>query len=437
MTLPAEARPAPGRRIRVRLLSPGACLAWLREWGAESLWLPPTLAAGAAWVLARLAVANSPAFVVRYHLFSTNIDDARVVLSTIATAILTFTGVVFSVTLVALQMASAQYSPRLLRSFIRRPLTKMVLSCCIGTFVYSLVVLASLGASAARTVPAAAVALAYLLVLASVLVFVLFVHGTVRSMRVTYLIEEVSRETARALLRAFPAAPAEVKPSLAEPVAVLPFAHRDRVLGGLDVASLVRLARRQGCVLRLRVGVGAYLVQGSPLIEVHGGTSPAVRQVLACLSLAPVRTLYQDPAYGIRQLVDIAAKALSPAVNDPTTAVQVVDRLGGLLASVADRPDPSGVHVDDEGIVRLVRPVPSWERLADLALTEVERYGAGAPQVTRRLMALYRDLEVRVGPSRQAVLARHRARLVRAVELVVPDPEARERALRPDEVGLG
>ena len=305
-------------------------------------------------------------------------------MATIATALLTFTGVVFSITLVALQMASTQYSPRVLRTFVRKPVTKLALSTFIATFVYSLTLLSRLGTTtAAHTVPQGAVGLAYLLVMASVLVFVVFVHSTVRSIRVSYVIQAVFVETLQAVDTMF--APASVyreahEPGLRSPRRGLA-SNVDAVLDGVDAHRLVEVARQRGCVLRLCVPVGTYLTRGADLIEVHGGTEPETKEIIGTLDCSAVRTLYQDPCYGVRQLVDIAIRALSPAINDPTTTVQVLDRLHGTMSAIADRPDPSGHFVDTSGVVRLVVPEPGWDRVLGLAFTEIGLYGAGAPQI--------------------------------------------------------
>jgi uncharacterized membrane protein len=156
----------------------GSRPAHLREWRRESLWLWPAVAAIGAWVAGDVATTHLHSFSFHEGLFPTNLDDARTLLATIAAALLTFTGVVFSITLVALQMSSTQYSPRVLRTFVRKPVTKLALATFIATFVYSLTLLAQVGTTTAvHTVPQGAVALAYLLVMASVLVFVVFVHS--------------------------------------------------------------------------------------------------------------------------------------------------------------------------------------------------------------------------------------------------------------------
>ena len=128
-----------------------------------------------------------------------------------------------------------------------------------------------------------------------------------------------------------------------------------------------------------------------------------------------MRTLYQDPSYGVRQLVDIAIRALSAAVNDPTTAVQALDRLHALLRAVAEAPDPSGCYVDGSGVVRLVVPVPGWDRLVALAFTEIAFYGSDAPQISRKLTAIFDDLEECAGPDRTRAIDLQRAALREAV----------------------
>jgi uncharacterized membrane protein len=382
----------------------GSRRAHLREWRRESLWLWPAIAAIGAWVAGDIAARYLHTFTFHEGLFPTNLDDARTLLATIAAALLTFTGVVFSITLVALQMSSTQYSPRVLRTFVRKPVTKLALATFIATFVYSLTLLARVGTTtAAHTVPQGAVGLAYLLVMSSVLVFVVFVHSTVRSMRVSYVIQAVFNETLRAMDTMFAPATAYHEVAQADFHATARLVHFDRadaVIDGVDARHLAEMARQHECVLRLCVPVGTYMVRGADLLEVHGGTAPETAHLLRALNCSAVRTLYQDPCYGVRQLVDIAIRAVSPAINDPTTAVQTLDRLHGVLRAIADRPDPSGVYLDTAGRVRLVVPVPDWDRVFDLAFTEIALYGAGDPQISRKLMAIFDDLSSCVSPER-------------------------------------
>ncbi len=426
--------------IRGRTPSPGGSRRTrLREWRQESLWLWPAIAAIGAWVAGSLAARYFGSFRFDEGLFPTDLSDARTLLATIATALLTFTGVVFSITLVALQMASSQYSPRVLRTFVRKPITKLALSTFIATFVYALTLLSRVGtAGAAHSVPQGAIALAYLLVMASVLVFVVFVHSTVRSMRVSYVLQAVFNETLRAIGNLFApdATYREVQdPEMqAFPIRIV-FDRPDAVLDGVDAHHLVELARQHQCVLRLCVPVGTYLTRGADLMEVHGGADPGAPEILRLMDCFAVRSLYQDPCYGIRQLVDIAIRALSAAINDPTTAVQALDRLHGILRAVADRPDPAGAFVDGFDSVRLVVPVPGWDRVFELAFTEVSLFGAGQPQISRKLMAIFDDLSACVTPDRNRVIESRRAWL--RTEVARRDSSDVGQLLDPDALGLG
>ncbi len=434
-----------GREPRLSL-SPAIRRVRLAEFRRDSLWLGPAVAALAAWALADILSKHSPSFVSSDHFFSTNIDDARSLLGTIAASILTFTGVVFSITLVALQTASSQYSPRVLRSFVRRPITKIALSSFIATFVYSLVVLSKLGTlhHGDESVPAAAVGFSFLMVLASVFVFVVFVHATVRSMRVTYVIEAVTRETIHSLaaIRAESGwQSASDEASLAGAPEPVIFTGRGAVLDGIDVAGLVRLAASRDATIVLRVEVGTFIARGTHLADVYGraqsATLPSAAEIARHVDLEPVRTLYQDARYGVRQLVDIAIRALSPAINDPTTAVQVLDRLNDILRLAAEHEDPAGHHCDSGGTLRLVHPVASWTRLADLAFTEIIRYGFDSPQISRKLMSIFTDLEQMLDGGRRAVVVFHLGVLERAVSRHAEDPATSERALLPDALGMG
>ena len=268
--------PAPAPTVRGRVATPGgARRAHLRELRRESLWFWPAVAAIAAWVGGDLAARDLHAFVFHQGLFPTNLDDARTLLATIAAALLTFTGVVFSITLVALQMASTQYSPRVLRTFVRKPVTKLALATFIATFVYSLTLLARVGTSGgAHTVPQGAVGLAYLLVMVSVIVFVFFVHSTVRSMRVTVRDRcRVPRDppsVTNTFCDSATYVDAQAPPPDLAVTQRIAFNHADAVLDGLAAHHLVELAAAHGCVLRLTVPVGTFVHRGFEVIDVLG-----------------------------------------------------------------------------------------------------------------------------------------------------------------------
>jgi uncharacterized membrane protein len=179
------------------------------------------------------------------------------------------------------------------------------------------------------------------------------------------------------------------------------------------------LCRQQECWLELVVGVGEYLAHGTPVALVHGGDLRD-RDVTRFFLIGGERTFVQDPAFGFRQLVDVAIRALSPAVNDPTTGVQAIDRISDLLAITGHRPDPTGLRVDSSGTVRVKRKLRNFDGLLVLSLTEVIRYGADAPQVARRLHAI----------------ALQRSLLEAAVSAALPAPVASVASVA-DREGLG
>jgi uncharacterized membrane protein len=384
--------------------------------------------------------------------------DAGVVLSTLATAMLTFLGVVFSIGLVALQLASQQFSPRVLRNYVRTTTTKVALGTFIATFIYplfSLGYLEELSRGGHPDISTVSVVVAMALAIASIAVFIAYVTLTIRGMRIAYAISTVAVETSRALDQMFPPPEryaAVPEPELGEPDRVIVYragplalgVHLDQgMLQAVDIAACVRLAREHDCVVRLTPQVGQYVGRGEPLFELFAGPGgpaalPADADFLRTVDIGPERTVYRDPFYGVRALVDVAAQALSPAVNAPTTAVQVLDRLQDFLRQMSTRTWPTGLFADRDGAVRLVMQVRSWDQLVDLALTEITEFGAGSPQVTRRLASLIDVLKDTVPDERRAVLIRHQTLLSEAVDQRFESHRVLvEVALEPDARGLG
>jgi uncharacterized membrane protein len=185
------------------------------------------------------------------------------------------------------------------------------------------------------------------------------------------------------------------------------------------------------------VRIGDYVPGGTTVFAVHGGQAPRQFELLRALQFGRERTLYQDPFYGFRELVDVAAQALSPAVNQPTTAIQVIDRLEDLLLRVGYAPDPAGAYADDDGTVRLLVQPRGWHDLVALAFTEIVAFGARSPAVTRRLLAALDQLLARLPIERHADLQAQRSLLVDQVMRALPDPNQSAIALTSDGMGLG
>ncbi|MFF2731699.1 DUF2254 domain-containing protein [Streptomyces sp. NPDC058008] len=421
----------------------------LRERLRDTFWFAPTAGLVCAvalwWVLSDLDtrivahLKNEGAYAELGDLLAFAMD-ARTIVTTVSAAMMTFIGVVFSISLVAVQMASGQLTPRVVRIFVRSRISKLTLTVFLATFAFSLLVLTSYEGGAEpdpRRVTSAPLVQSLLtlgLVGLSLLLFVAYVSSTLRLMQVGPVLDHITRESLRALARQ-PHGPADRLPP--GPGAVhVPHRGRAGVLRDVAVARLVRAARRQGAVLRLVPRAGDFVVPGTPVLTVHGGAAPSSRTVGRALSVGVERSPHQDPAFGLRQLSDIALRALSPSLNDPTTAVQCVDRIVQFLSAAVVLPLTALHHRDRRGDVRLVQEVPGWTDLVDLAFEEIRSCAAASPQVTRRLLAGLDDLLSLAPEERRKPLLRHRALLVEAVERTVPEAAGRAFALRPDRQGI-
>ncbi|MFF1450009.1 DUF2254 domain-containing protein [Streptomyces sp. NPDC058274] len=368
-------------------------------------------------------------------------DDARTVATTVSSAMMTFIGVVFSISLVAVQMAGGQFSPRVVRLFVRSRITKVTFAVFLATFVLSLLVLTGYDGEPdpryVKTVPLLQAILTLAMVGLSLLLFVLYVNSTLRLMRVSHVISRITSEAFRVAARMPVGATAGAGDALGPETGRVLHPGSAGVLRDVNIARLVRAARQHGVVLRLIPRIGDFVVPGTPLLAVHGGAAPVARSLRYTVSVGVERTFHQDLAFGLRQLSDIALRALSAAINDPTTAVQAVDRIVQFLAALSHRPLDASLHRDRRGTVRLVQPVPGWTELVDLGFSEVRRCAVGSPQVTRRLMAGFDDLLLVAPRERRAPLLRHRELLAQAVQRAVPEAADRAFALRPDRQGIG
>ncbi|GGR30497.1 DUF2254 domain-containing protein [Streptomyces netropsis] len=428
---------------RPRALSP------LREHLRDTFWFTPTVGLVAAGLLA-FGVLELDRLLIEvlqeeqdYDTVESLIgiaDDTKTIVTTVGSAMLTFIGVVFSISLVALQMASGQFSPRVVRLYVRSRITKSTFAVFLATFLFALLVQTSYEGEtdprAVQTVPIISSLACVCMVLVSLGLFIAYVNSTLRLMQVSHVVDRITRESFRVLARLGTVDTGAV--ALPEVTAEIAYLGRAGVLRDVNIARLVRVARRHGVVLRLIPRIGDFVVPGTPLLAVHGGTgAPPQRLLRYSVSVGVERTFHQDPAFGLRQLSDIALRALSSAVNDPTTAVQCLDRITQFLAALAGRPLGALHHGDGKGVVRLVQDLPDWTGLVDLGFTEIRGCAIGDPQVTRRLMAALDDLWWLAPEERRPPLERHRALLEQAVERTVPEAADREFSLLPDRQGIG
>lgn len=399
-----------------------------------SLWVVPALGAV-------VAVAAGLATIELDHLTRTRVgftggaDGARAVLSTIAAAMITFTGLVFSILIVALQLASAQFSPRVMRTFLRDRSSKIALATFVATFSYAFTVLR---ATRVDAVPGISVNVAIVLVFVSIAVFIHYINHTAQAIRASAIIESVAEETRASIERCYPddLRPVPALRELGDADAAVAHEGAPGVVTGFDAERIVAAAKGAGAVVVLRVGIGDFVPTGAPLLDLHGADADGCA-VTDCISFARERTMHQDPAFGLRQLVDLAAKALSPGINDPTTAVQAIDQIHDILRRLAPRPLPAGRRADDAGHVRLIFPTMDWDGFVSLAVDEIRHYGAGSLQVTRRLRGMLEDLLTIVGEDRRAALIQQGDLLTSATRRHFQDRRDREMAGQPDAQGLG
>jgi len=369
---------------------------------------------------------------------------AIAVLSAIASGMLPLTGLVFSLAFVMVQFSATAYSPRLVAWFAGSAMMSHSLGIFTATFIYSLAALAWIDRGGTGKVPLLTVWFALVLLLVSVVFFVLLVEK-VAMLQIARVLAYAG-DQGRAVIERDYAPLAEGGPERGTTVAdELPaerqvVVHRGgpAVIQAIDVARLVALAERERAVVAMAWAVGDTLVDGMPILRVHGGSRPVPeRRLRRLVRLGAERTFEQDPKYAIRILVDIAIKALSPAINDPTTAVQALDQVEDLLLRLGRVNLSAGRVRDVRGSLRLVFPVPKWEDFLVLAFDEIRYCGANSIQVMRRLRALLQDLKGHVPPERGPALQRYLERVDNGIRRTFEDADDRKDALEEDRQGLG
>jgi uncharacterized membrane protein len=308
-----------------------------------------------------------------------------------------------------MQLGNVSYSPRLLTVVNERPFLAHALGVLTGTFVFALMAIRTVDLGGAAGVNISVVTIALLWLAASIAVLVRLLPR-IRSLSIGGILAMLHRRGSAVAARVYPTASVStISASSPATSATSAIEHRGRTqyIIGIDVPRLVRWATRADAVIVISRAIGDAVSRGDRLATLHGEQRPSrTHEVRAAIWLADERTLDNDPAYALRLLVDIAIRALSPAVNDPTTAVAVLDQLEGMLRQLGRRSLEANAATDVRGLVRVIRPVPSWDDLVALALTEIHHYGRESFQVERRLAALLRDLPEAVPIGRHAAIER-------------------------------
>jgi uncharacterized membrane protein len=366
-------------------------------------------------------------------------DAARTVLGGLAGAMLTFIVFVLSATLIVVQLASGQLTPRVIAVVFGLPWVRGTLAVFVFTYGYTLAALGRVEGS----VPDLHVGVAVVLNLACIVVFFLFVQRLSFGLRPSTIIRRVSNIGRGVIEQVYPASHDPKREAGEEPVTggpgeVVGFDGPSGVVMAFHADGLARLARAADAVVELVPQVGDSVSPGDPLFRVRGrpGAVPATA-LRACVAVGPERTLRQDPRFAFRILVDIANKALSPAINDPTTAVQALDQIDSLLLCLGRRRLDDGRVRDRDGTVRLVYGTPDWPDYVMLAVAEIRHYGAGSLQVDRRLRAMLEHLARELPAARRPPLDEELALLDTAVARGFRDEADRRRAGVADHQGVG
>jgi uncharacterized membrane protein len=408
----------------------------IRHYLRNSIWIAPVAAIAAAVILVRLL-----------HWLELQMgwqggfdpDTMRTVLGTLAGAMFTFIVFVCSSLLLVVQLASAQLTPRVIGVLFRDSITKLTLSTFVFTFAFAISALIRIGTS----VPILTAEIAAYSSAACLGLFVYLIDHVGKLLRPSGALQSVASQAHRVIDSVYPRRLQSSPTALSEPTGLsdgravrsVP-SIADGVVLAFNVRGLVALAARHDCVIEMVPQVGNFVAPGDALFRIRGGGDLSAAPLRQSIALGAERTMEQDPAFAFRVIVDVASKALSPAVNDPTTAVLAIDQLHHLLRHVGNR------RLDDErvrdaaGQVRLIYRTPDWEDFVRLAVTEIRHFGGGSIQVVRRLRAMLENL-VTTLPDVRAASLRHELKLLKqTAERLFHDPEDRALADVSDSQGV-
>jgi len=408
-----------------------------------AMWLP-VLAANVVAIALAIGLPVLDEHIGDQRTLPITTSAAQTIFGALAGGMITFTGIVFSAVFVAAQIQTSSYSPRLAARIRRDPVVIAGLAFPTASASYALVALAAIGRQTNRSgdfVPAITVLFGLVLAGVTLGAFVALVQRAFESTQIGGILRTLMRRAYGVIddvhPRDAPSEDAVAPPADARPREIT-HTGAPAVIAAIDRAALLRVAEQTGGFVDVVPVVGEYLASGMVVLRISGAREDAEpRLVRRVFVLARQRTVDQDPAFVLRMLVDIAIRALSPAVNDPTTAVQVLDRVETLLVELAGRHPGPSIVVDDDGRARARVTAPRWSAYVELGLMEIRRYGADSPQVARRLTALYDRLGDVAGDGERVRVDLERRLLAEAVAAAFPDAEERRIVERADRLGLG
>jgi uncharacterized membrane protein len=416
-------------------------MTWLRRYRVRhflenSIWVAPAVAMVLALVAIRVLhwIEESMGWET-----TLNAETARTVLAGLAGAMFTFIVFVCSSLLLVVQLASAQLTPRVIGTMFRDPVTKFALAVFVFAFTFVLAALIRVGSS----VPYLITQVAGYCSVVTIGMFLYLIDHVGKMLRPSGALASVAAEGHEVLDSVYPRRLTDkVEPIVEDtdqesaPGRALT-SPRGGVVLAFDVEGLVALAARHDCLIEMVPQVGNLLGPGDAVLRVHGGADLPPEALLQSIALGTERTMEQDPTFAFRVIVDIASKGLSPAINDPTTAVLALDHIHHLLRHVGKRRLDNARVRDATGRVRLVYRTPDWEDFVTLAVTEIRQFGGTSIQVARRLRAMLENLIQTLPPERAAPLQQELKILKRTAERFFHEPEDRALADISDAQGVG
>ncbi|MGB0119649.1 MAG: DUF2254 domain-containing protein [Solirubrobacterales bacterium] len=416
----------------------------IREFVRNSIWVVPAISVILAIILGILVPDLDEKTTGRIGI-AYGAGAAQGMLSAMAGGMITFTGFVFSILLLAVQFGSSQFSPRMLRRFLRDPTTKISLGMFMATFIYALFVLRAIQPSDNENfVPDFSVSLAILLLLLSMIMFLRLISRTTQGLRVAAVLGDLGRDGAKVMNTAYPNDFGEVEPGSGGPAPVVSedpvtvrFNQDPGILQSVDFDGVVAIAERAGARVELVPPIGDLVAPGDALFKVHGVDEFDVTTLQKSVAVGDERTIKDDPAFVFRLLADISSKALSPGVNDPTTTAQALDQIELLLRILVKRDLTRGEISDAQGVLRFSFPSPCWDDFLSIALDETRIYGEGSIQVSRRLRALLEDLRTLAPASRLPAIEDQIAMLERSINRSFSEDAERLVAGARDRQGIG
>lgn len=406
----------------------------IREYLKECVWLLPVLAIIAAPIVSRILWAIDTRFDLHA---SIRPDNARQILSAASGSMLTFFVFVASALLIVVQLASTNLTPRIIGLMFRSRLMQVSLAAFVFNFTFTLTVLVRIE----DRVPQLTTRVAAYSSLLSIALFLYLLGYTGRLLRPSGILQVVAREGRRVIDHVYPRSidnPVEDAGSANLPPATLVVRNaKEGVVLAIDVAGLVEMARARNVVIEIVPQVGDFVARNEPLFNIFGVGEISVDTLQHSIAMGQERNFEQDATFAFRVAVDIASKALSPAINDPTTAVLGIDQIHELLRRVGRRHLADDRIHDAAGNLRLIHRTPEWDDFVVLAVTEIRQFGATSVQIPRRLRAMLENLIETLPEERAPALRRELEFLSKTVARSFSQPEDQAIASISDRQGIG